>query len=625
MKKQITLLASVLFVAGISSAQVNKSYEKAYKKPMKVTTAQKGAVGNTSADEKAGGDIIYQSDFSDNANWSTGNIAPGVQGSFQFGAYPANFTSYLGSATVGMTTPMAYFDGIQFLLAAPGTPVGIQNAYLQTPTINLSASGVISVSFTQVYRRFNHDVLFIEISPDNGATWPASLSKQVNNNAIGNGPTLKNTLTTDFLIGPGVTQGKIRLRWESLTADNDYGSGYGWAVDNFKVTEGYGSNLKLKEVYNVYGNQMLTATKMPVSQATGAGKIAFGAEIENVGSQIQPASFKVVSGAYNQTSAEGDIAPFVEDSLEIDFTNGFTIPTTVGTYDFKFTALSDSVLSFTVDDTLSAPFAITNKVFATDAYNGLPSSMTGDFNGWATPTGDPQIGTLFEIINDDVAGAIQIGIGTVSQAQQATYIGRLVYGSIYKYNPTTEVFDYVDRTDEHEIVAADFGNLIKCYLPNLPQLNSSNGGLYMVTAGTYANFPVPIAFAGTNIAGNTRGFNGTSSVGLASDGDKVEAPVVRLDFTDYTGIAELTSATNVSVFPNPFVGTTEIKFNLKAEAQVSVVITDVAGRTVATVPAAKMNAGEQSIAIDGTNFVAGIYNYTLKIGNETITKRIVKK
>ncbi|MNE15692.1 hypothetical protein D3C80_1086110 [compost metagenome] len=87
----------------------------------------------------------------------------------------------------------------------------------------------------------------------------------------------------------------------------------------------------------------------------------------------------------------------------------------------------------------------------------------------------------------------------------------------------------------------------------------------------------------------------------------------------------MTSATNVSVFPNPFVGTTEMKFNLKAEAQVSVVITDVAGRTVATVPAAKMNAGEQTIAIDGTNFVAGIYNYTLKIGNETITKRIVKK
>ncbi|MNU81844.1 hypothetical protein D3C71_715150 [compost metagenome] len=623
MKKQITLLASVLFVAGISSAQVNKGSEKVQKRPVNFTKATKGAVGSTTADEKAGGTIIYQSDFADNASWSTGNVAPGVQGSFQFGAYPTNFTDYLGAATAGMSAPMAYFDAIQHLLAAPGTPVGIQNAYLQSPTINMSASEIVSVSFTQVYRRFNHDVLFIEISPDNGATWPAALSKQVNTNAVGNGPTLKTILTTDFLIGPGVTQGKIRLRWESLTADDDFGSGYGWAIDNFKVVEGYESNIKLKEVYNAYGNQILTATKMPVAQTAGAGKISFAADIENVGSAIQPTSFKVTSGAYTQTSAEGDLAPFAEDSLFISSANGFTIPTTIGTYNFKYQALSDSVLEFTVDDTISSPFAITNSIYAVDAYTG-PSSITGSFNGWATQTGDAQIGTLFEIFNNDVVGAIEIGIGNVSQSQQATYIDRLVYGSIYKYNTTSLQFDYVDRTDEHEIVAGDFGNLIRCYLPNLPQLAA--GGLYLVTAGTYNTFEVPIAFAGTIIAGNTMGYNGgANAIGLASDGDKVEAPVVRLDFTDYTGISELTSATNVSVFPNPFVGTTEIKFNLKADTQVSVVITDVAGRTVATVPASQMNAGEQTIAIDGTNFVAGIYNYTLKIGNETITKRIVKK
>lgn len=626
MKKQITLLASVLFVAGISSAQVNKSFEKAQKQPVKFTTPVKGTVENTSAGEKAGGAIIYQSDFSDNASWATGNVAPGVQGSWQFGAYPTNFADYLSATpTTGMTTPMAYFDAVQYLLAAPGTPVGVQNAYLQSPTIDMSASSVITVSFSQVYRRFNHDVLYVEISTDNGATWPASMSKAVNGNAIGNGATLKNTLTTDFLIGTGVTQGKVRLRWESLTADNDYGSGYGWAVDNFKVLEGYENNLQLKEVYYAYGNQVLTATQMPLSQVAGAGKYSFAADIQNVGSAIQPTSFKVTSGAYNQTSVQGDLAPFAEDSLEIDFTNGFTIPATVGTYNFKFAALSDSVLDFTIDDTLSAPFAVTNKVYAADTYNGTPASMSGSFTRWATQTGDPQIGTMFEIFSDEVVGAIQIGIAPTSQSQQATYIGRLVFGSLYKYNFTSESWDYVDRSDEHEIVASDFGTVIKCYLPNLPPVNASNGGLYLVTAGTYNNFEVPIAFAGKIIAGNTRGFNGTTAIGLASDGDKVEAPVVRMDFTDYTGLTELTSATNVSVFPNPFVGTTEIKFNLKAEAQVSVVITDVTGRTVATVPASKMNAGEQSIAIDGTNFVAGVYNYTLQIGNETITKRIVKK
>ncbi len=617
MKKQITLLASALFVAGISSAQVSKSLEKVNKKPMKMTASKTAVTDNGT--EKAGGAIIWQSDFSDSATWTRGNVGAGVQGSWKFGAYPSNFTNYLGSATTGMTTPMAYFDGIQYLLAGP---VGVQNAYLCTPTIDLSASGIISVSFTQVYRRFNHDALYVEVSTDNGATW--TISKQVNTAAVGNGPTLKNTLTTDIFIGNGVTQGKIRVRWESLTADDDYGSGYGWAIDNFKVVEGYKNNLKLVDVYSAYGNQALSATKIPQAQTAGAGKISFGAEIENVGSEIQPTSFKLTAGTYNQTSAQADIAPFVTDSLAIDFTNGYTIPTTVGTYNFKYEALSDSVLDFVSDDSLTSPFAVTNSIFAVDAYNGTSASLSGSFNGWASQTGDAQIGTLYEIFSTDVVGAVQVGIGSVSSSQQATYIGRLVYATIYQYNSSTQAFDYIDRSEEHEIVAADFANLVKCYFPNLPQLTAGN--LYLVTAGTYQGFEVPIAFAGKIAAGNTMGYNGgTSPVSLASDGNTVEAPVVRLDFTDYTGLSELTSATDVSVFPNPFVGSTEIKFTLKADAQVSVVITDVAGRTVATVPASRMNAGQQSISIDGSNFQSGVYNYTLKVGNETTTKRIIKK
>ncbi|WP_343634876.1 T9SS type A sorting domain-containing protein [Fluviicola sp.] len=616
MKKQITLLASALFVAGISSAQVSKSFVQ--KKPLKITTS-KSVLANGS-DEKNGGDVIWSSDFSTASDWTMGNAGTGVQGAFQIGAYPANFTQYITGTTTGLTAPMAFFDGIQYLLSGP---VGIQNAWMQTPTIDLSASEVISVSFNQIYRRFNHDALYVEVSTDNGATW--TLSKQVNTDAVGNGPTLRNVLTTDFLIGPGVTQGKIRVRWESLTADDNFGSGYGWAIDNFEVIEGYENNIKLTDAYYAYGTQNLTATIMPATQAATAGKTSFGAEIENVGSATQPISFNVTSGAFTATSTQADIAPFADDSLDISFANGFTIPSTVGTYNFKYTVLSDSILDFGIDDTITTPFAVSNNIYAVDTYTG-PNSITGSFNGWATQTGDPQIGTLFEIFANDNVGAVQIGIGNVSPSQQDDYIGLSVYASIYKWNATSESFDYISRSEEdHEIVAADFGKLIMCYFPDLPQLTS--GGLYLVTAGSYNGAEVPIAFAGKIIAGNTMGYNdgGISAIGLASDGDKVEAPVVRLDFNDYTGIKEFTSASNVSVYPNPFVGTTEVKFDLKADASVSAVVTDLSGRTVATVPASQMAAGSQTIAIDGTSFQAGIYNVTLKVGNETTTKRIVKK
>lgn len=617
MKKHITLLASALFVTGISTAQIAKSAEIGRKMPMKMTTS-KAVVGNTNTDEKAGGAIIWQSDFSNTAVWTTGNVTPGVQGAFQFGPYPVDFSDYMTATTTGLTQPMAFFNGIQYLIAPP---VGIQNAFMQTETIDMSVTNIISVSFNQIYRRFNNDIVYVEVSTDNGVTWPAALSKKVNTEAVGNGPTLRNVSTTDFLIGAGVTQGKVRVRWESLDADDDYGSGYGWAIDNFKVLEGYQNNLKLVNAYSAYGTELLSATKMPLSQTAGAGKMSFAAEIENVGAVAQPTSFSVTGTAYTQTSAEVSLAPFAMDSLEIPAVSGYTIPTTVGTYNFMHRALSDNTLDFIIDDTISSGFAVTTTTYAVDTYNG-PSTVTGSFNGWQNQTGNPQIGTMYQVFAADEVAAVQVGIGNVPAASQTPYIGRSVYASIYKYDAATQDFVYFDRSDDHEIVAADFGNLITCAFANVPELPV---GLYLVTGGTYNTFPVPIAFSGSIAAGNTRGFNGATSTGLASDGNKVEAPVVRLQFVQPASLSELTSVSEVNVFPNPFVGTTEMKFNLKADNKVSVVITDVAGRTVATVPATQMNAGEQTISIDGTNFVAGIYNYTLTVGNETITKRIVKK
>ena len=122
--------------------------------------------------------------------------------------------------------------------------------------------------------------------------------------------------------------------------------------------------------------------------------------------------------------------------------------------------------------------------------------------------------------------------------------------------------------------------------------------------------------------------DGQDVVGLIENeiyGNVVECPVVRLDFNDYTGIEEISSVSELNVAPNPFTAETAISFNLKNNAEVSVVVTDLAGRVVATVAATQMNAGAQTIAINGAAFEAGVYNATLTVGNDVVTKRIVKK
>ncbi len=101
--------------------------------------------------------------------------------------------------------------------------------------------------------------------------------------------------------------------------------------------------------------------------------------------------------------------------------------------------------------------------------------------------------------------------------------------------------------------------------------------------------------------------------------------MVRLRFVAPAGLNEIEGLTDVTTYPNPFNNETNVAFKLKNNAEVSLIVTDMTGRTVYTVASVNMTAGEQTIAIDGSAFKAGIYNYTLSVDGKTITNRIVKK
>ena len=108
-------------------------------------------------------------------------------------------------------------------------------------------------------------------------------------------------------------------------------------------------------------------------------------------------------------------------------------------------------------------------------------------------------------------------------------------------------------------------------------------------------------------------------------GNVVQCPVVRMDFTNYAGISELESQFNVNAYPNPFNASTEVAFELKNEATVSVSVSDITGREVLSLGSTNYTAGKHTVAINGADLIAGVYNYSIKIGNSVITKRIVKK
>lgn len=622
MRKQVTLLSGLLLFAGASVAQVSNIPARKLK-PENFKSYNGIETKKPEGTLKADGDLIWSSNFSAPGDWTVGTTG---QGTFVIGnnSNPGmtDVTTYMGAmASTTASNGFAFFNGVQYLIAGNVDP---QNTTVTSTAIDLTGITVISISFQQRYRAFNSDVTYVEVSNDGGATW--AVSEVVNAAVATNAAAVQNTVTLDVPV-TGSANTMIRFRWENLSDDNQFGSGYGWCVDDVEVREGYGNNIRLNNSFSFVGTQQLEYTKFPVGQTASAGNIAFQAYFDNIGYNTIQVNMDATSGAYNFTSANTpDVLSFTEDSVLIDFPDGFPIPATAGTYDIDLTLNGNNPLVQTTDDNATVPFEVTTYTYAADHYDGTSASIDGSFEGWNGGTGDPAIGTLFEIFESAEIGSVDVGIGNVPAADQADYIGREFRGLIYFYNATSDAFEYYDETDSHILAAGEFGKIVKLKMVNatIPV----DPGLYLVMAGSFLNSPVPFAFSGTNPAATTFGLDGADVIRLASDDATpriVEAPVVRLDFQSYVGVDEVDALSDITTAPNPFNNETTISFNVKADAEVAIVVTDMAGRTVATIPAANYATGNHSVTIDGSSLGAGVYNATLTVGGNTVTKRIVKK
>lgn len=630
MKKHITLLSGLLMISG-AFAQV-----KNYQMPMRSRAASsislmKGDVSTKNeGTEKVDGALIFQDDFSQSSfMWTTGTSG---QGTFQLGnnssAGMTSVTQYMGAmASTSAANGFAFFNGVQYLL---GGSVDPQNTWVMSDTIDLSSTGSISLTFEQRYRAFNTDVTYLEFSEDGGATWAQSIV--VNGAVATNAAATQNTVTVDFPVN-NTPYGIVRFRWENTSADDSYGSGYGWCVDDIKIYSGYGNNVEMVAPHSYVGSQALQYTQIPVSQSDGTLEMEFDANMRNKGYNDLHVNLNVTTGSYNQTGATVNSPAFMDSVVEVVDPNGYMIPSTVGVHNLTLTVGSpDSTLAVTGDDSASMPFQVTSWIMACDSYDGTAASTNGSFSNFSSQvTGDfTGIGSYYEIFQDGQIGGAQVGIATVPAANQASFIGQEIFITLLKYNGTD--FEYTYQSDPIQIAASHFGNLVN--IPFADPVGVTAGDFYIVLVNSYvtADGGVPIMFAGYHGKSTTVGTTGETYpddiVGLASDPATptiVEAPVVRVDFQSHVGINEVSVATGVTTAPNPFGNETTVSFNLKNDAAVSLTVTDMAGRTVYTVPSANMTAGAQTISIDGAGLNAGVYNYSLKVGDSVITNRIVKK
>lgn len=77
--------------------------------------------------------------------------------------------------------------------------------------------------------------------------------------------------------------------------------------------------------------------------------------------------------------------------------------------------------------------------------------------------------------------------------------------------------------------------------------------------------------------------------------------------------------------PNPFNQQTSFNISLTETAHVTVDVINTLGTTVATFDKGNLATGSHKIAIDGSNLSSGIYFYTVKAGNNSVTRKMMVK
>lgn len=629
MKKQITLLSGLLVFSVAFGQAIKTNSQPMAKKQMGIHTGK--IMSSPVADEeKNPGDIIWSNDFSNPANWTFTTVGPGIVDADHGWQITSTKKPWAFSSIINSTggAPYALCLNGDPTSGSPAVTTGTEWIMTYNADIDLSAETDVAFEFQQYGALFIESQV-VEVSKDGGATWV-----EIGNNddmgslTAGGGSAYANPTNRHYNVSQAVgamtttMRFRFRVSWPSGSGAND-GIMYGWYVDNVKFVEGFQNDLKLQDLYPMAGTQEIKYTKFQKDQA-GTAAITFSGWEQNNASNSQNSILTVTGPSFSATTASPVVIPgYTEDTLVTS--PAFTIPSALGTTAFTAVLTSNNnTLDNTADDTQAYNIEVTNEDMGVDSYSNA-ASITGSFIGWASGTGDPGIGTFIEIFNATDAINVKVGIANISGAtQQANYVGHGFYGKLHVYNAVTDAFDYVDQTPTHDIVAADFGNLVTLGFSSPVALTP---GLYLVTAGFSSTEDCPIAFSGFIPQGQTVGWDGTSMVNLIGNSSyhkMVEAPVVRLGVSNSASIKESSLVSDVAIYPNPFVGTTDIKLNLKNDATVSAIVTDLAGRTVATVPAKNVANGEHTISINGTNFQAGMYNVVLTVGGETITKRIVK-
>jgi len=188
-------------------------------------------------------------------------------------------------------------------------------------------------------------------------------------------------------------------------------------------------------------------------------------------------------------------------------------------------------------------------------------------------------------------------------------------GLVDNLSPDVHGWSYNINTDTHsERTCFTCGTLFEGYYW---YVQASDYAMYDPETETYT-VPMINAISIDEFSNNSSGSGDPVSVDYVTG---IEFP----DLDPSTGVSDISATQGISVSqnqPNPFNGTTTIEISSNTTAHAMIEVSNIMGQTVYTMDAGTIN-GSKKVDLNVSNLESGVYFYTVTIGNESVSKKMI--
>ena len=621
MKKFYLLTLSALTAIAVNAQKNGPSVKK-----QKVFAVEQQPNQKPANTEKA---TIWESDFSDAADWAVAHDAADCSLDFSIGSVScAGSYPIVDIASTTASNGWAMVDSDLYGGATGGNEVEDSWLTMAVP-VDLSAYPNVIIEFETFYQAFSYEKPFIVVGVGDGAgnvTWPTDLNpdydESTNPNVYAALPAnVDNPTANPYKVqidisaaAGGQSEVYIRFNWTGTW-------GYAWFIDDFKILEQPENDVVLNtEVFVGVNNEGIEYGRTPITQLDDSYEVA--AYGENFGSTTQTnVAVDVDFGSISYNYVVGDVL----STDEIVVSNIETPALAVGLYEGTYTVSSTEEVvggDNYGNNSLERNFEVTTDVYSQDGIDVQPASILSlgslGSNSFTSELSNTVLAAMYHMREtENQVNGIQIALANNS-AEGAELTISII---------DTAVF----LADGIGAVTGINGNYAESGIYALTADDIANG-----YANIFFDAPVTLAPSAYFFAANCYYIEDqavrvlddqtvtqpwyASMIHLVTDGSSYSngnALAIRV-LSGSAGIEE-TENNIFNVYPNPAIDVINVTFTENFNGSVSIL--NVTGKEVMT---STVNGAQLSVSTDGLS--SGVYYVKVNDGmTSQIAKVVVKK